>query len=213
MTLTKTLLLTALTAFTASADTLLTYTETMTTSGTLDGTGFTNQLVTIALTGDTNGIMSVGPIFLLSGSASVTVATVGSDTFTDVMAVVDIDGRSIQTAGITDRALSADVLDTANSAFSSYALNTPIGPLSGTSSSTTDKNGFPIPFPTAGGTLILNGPFDGDHPSTFTATATASAPEPGTLAMFGIGIGLLGFGRFGRRVIQQGTAKFKTEGN
>lgn len=200
MTLTRLLLLAALTAIPASADTLLTYTETVTTSGTLDGSAFTNQLVTITLTGDANGVMNFGSELLSTGPASVTVAHVGSDTFTDSMAVLEVPLN--QTGGISDRSISDDVLDTINSAFASYALNTTVGPLSGTSNSDTDKNGSPIPFPTAGGTLILNGPFDVDHPSTFTATAAAGTPEPGTLAMFGAGIALFAFRRFGRRVMR-----------
>jgi hypothetical protein len=199
MTLTKTLLFLALTAIAASADTLLTYTETMTTSGTLDGTAFTNQLVTIALTGDVNGIMNFGSELLLTGPASVTVAHVGSDTFTDAMAAFVVPAS--HTGGISDHSISDDVLDTINSAFASYALNTLIGPLSGTSNSDTDKNGNPIPFPTVGGALILNGPFDVDHPSTFTAT-TPAVPEPGTMGMFGAGIALFMFGRFGRQLIR-----------
>jgi hypothetical protein len=199
MTLTRTLLLAQLTAIAASAGTLLTYTETVTTSGTLDGTAFTNQLVTITLTGDANGIMNSGFELLLTGSASVTVAHVGSDAFTDAMAALVIPAS--QTAGISDRSRSADVLDTINSAFASYGLNTPIGPLSGMSNSNTDKNGSPIPFPTASGSLLLNGPFDVSHPSIFTAAAIA-APEPETLAMFEAGIALFMFGKLGRRVIR-----------
>jgi hypothetical protein len=141
--------------------------------------------VTLTLTGDTSGITTSIAIILPGSSASVTVATVGSDTLTDSMVAFE----SESSVGIHDVTVGFDVLDTDNPGFASYALNTPIGPLAGESTGDPGQA-----FQTAGGTLVLNGPFDVDHPSTFTAT-TAGTPEPGTLAMFGLGIGLFAFGR------------------
>jgi hypothetical protein len=71
-----------------------------------------------------------------------------------------------------------------NAAFSTYALNTAIGPLAG------DPGGNPgASFPTSMGAFILNSSENDDHPATFTATV-GSVPEPGTLGLLGAGIAL-----------------------
>lgn len=165
----------------------ITFTETIVTSGTLDGTSFTNQLVTLTLSGDTGSITSpLAGIFNLIGPASVTVATVGSDTFTDSINAAA--NQANNSAGFGDVSSNHAIVFTTNPAFGSYALSASIGPLSGAS------NGNPgSAYATSGGSLILNGPFNIDHPATFTASA--STPEPGTLALLGLGIGLISVGR------------------
>jgi hypothetical protein len=183
MTLLKAGLLAALTAAAACAGTI-TVTESMVTSGTLDGTAFTSKLVTVQLTGDTASVIMTSPVLfeLVAGGTTVNVAGVGSDTFTDAMVAF-----SNQTGfgGIFDHVSGFAVIDNVNAGFASYALNTSIGPLSGTSA------GNPgTAFATAGGSLVLNGPFNIDHPATFTAVVTT--PEPGTLGLLGMaGIGLM----------------------
>jgi hypothetical protein len=186
--LARTLLFVAASAIAANA-TIITYTESVTTSGTLDGTAFTNKLVTLTLTGDTASISGGPSIFVLNGPATVNVAGVGSDSFTDQISVFSNQTTSI--AGFTDNTKGFDMLRTTNAAFSSYNLNGPIGPVSGASSS----SGTGIPYTTQGGTLILGGPFNIDNPSIFTATA--GAPEPGAVRL--VLSGLAGMWRVGRR--------------
>jgi hypothetical protein len=185
MTLAKGLLLAALTVAAGRAGTL-TFTETMTTNGILDGTTFTNELVTLNLTANTSSIAIISPVlYYLVGSASVTVASVGSDTFTDEM--VEVSNTSVPWGGFGDLTSNLIVLFIDDPAFSSYTLDTPLGPVSdvayGNSGST---------YNTSGGYFEITGPLDGSDSATFTAVA---APEPGTLAMLGAGISLLVLGR------------------
>jgi hypothetical protein len=189
MTLLKTSLLVALTAAAACASTI-TVTESLVTSGTLNGTIFTNELLTVSLQGDTGSVTNPSPgRFELIGTGSVNVATVGSDAFTDAMeAFVNQTGGF---GGFVDNVTGFQVLVNLNAAFATYALNTSIGPLSGTSA------GIPgTAYPTTGGSLVLNGPFDVDHPATFTAAVTS--PEPGTLGLLSVGIGLAFIRRIAR---------------
>jgi hypothetical protein len=168
----KTIVLICGCAFAANAS-IIQYTETVNTSGTLDGTAFTNQVVTLTLTGNTASITSGGPgIFDLIGPATVNVAGVGSDTFSDQINVADNQG--INGAGFGDVTKNLAMFFTTNAAFGSYNLNGSIGPLSGTSSGNNGSS-----FATAGGSLLLSGPFNVDHPATFTATV----PEPGTMLL------------------------------
>ena len=172
----------------ASAGTI-TFTETITTSGSLDGTGFTNQLVTLTLTGNTSSITNPSSgLYELIGAASVSVSGIGTDTFTDTMEAFD--NQSLNWAGIADETTGGIVvLLTTNAAFGSYALNTSIGPYSGGSLGNPGTS-----FPTALETFTITGALNVDHPSAFTAS-TAGAPEPGTFMMLGAGIGLVLFGR------------------
>ena len=170
--------------------TTATYTESATASGTLDGTSFTDALVTITLTGDTSTVTStalVGPpwpsgLIEDAGTATVTVSGVGTDTFTDSMYVFDT--ASAEAVGITDGTLKYDALDTYDPAFATYGLTTSIGPI-------TDSDAINPghPFNTEGGTLVL------DSVPSFesTFTATVATPEPGSLLLLGMGFaGLLG---------------------
>ncbi len=123
--------------------------------------------------------------FQLVGVGGVNVASVGADTFTDAtVAFVNQAGFG----GIFDNPSGFVIIDNLNAGFGTYALNTSIGPLSGTSSGNPGQA-----FPTTHGSLVLNGPFGVDHPSAFAATVTT--PEPGTWGLLGAGIGLLVFRR------------------
>lgn len=186
MNLAKRLILAALTVAAGHADTL-TFTETMTTSGILDGTTFTDQLVTLSLTADTSNISVISPgiLYYLAGSANVTVATVGSDTFTDEM--IEVSNTSVPWGGIADLTSNLQLLFVYDSAFSSYTLDTPLGPVTGLANGNTD-----FAFTTSGGNFEITGPLNLTEPATFAA---ASTPEPRTLSMLGAGIGLLVLGR------------------
>jgi len=163
---------------TAAAGTI-TYTETITTSGSLDGTPFADKLVTLTLTGDTADIVNGGGgAYDLSGTLDINVAGIGSDALLDP-AEVQVYQSSHDAGFFAD---GVKVLFTDNFSFGTYALATPIGPLTGGSIGVTGS-----PYDTAtGGTFSLAGPINEDHPAKFTASAAATVPEPGTyLLAFG----------------------------
>ena len=161
----------------------ITFTETQLGIGSLGVTSFNNALVTIVLTSDTSTITGSG-IFYDIGPATVTVAGIGTATFTDTMEVFSNQGN--HAAGIEDaQPAMGDVLDVFNTAFDTYALNTAIGQLSGKPEGSPGQS-----FPTSLGAFILTSSGNGDHPATFTAATVGSVPEPATLGLLTAGIAL-----------------------
>jgi hypothetical protein len=163
-------------------------TETTMASGSLDGTAFTNALVTFTVIGSTTNVTGGVPIFHLPGTATVSVAGVGTDTFTNnVQAVVN---QTSEAAGISDITFNEVILLTFNSGFSTYDLTTSIGPLLGPSE-------FNItPFPTVGGT------FNFAPAGDTTFTAKVATPEPGSLLMLSAGLlGLTGLAFCRKRIV------------
>jgi len=160
-------------------------TETATTvTGSLDGSSFTNALVTLTLTGDTANVnQSLGSgIFELPGTATVFVAGIGSDTFTgSIFAIVNQSstdgGISDLTQGPTEGA--ALIVTGNNLAFSTYDLTSSIGPLSGYAGSSLNFNN---PSSTLGGSFVISN-LSGD--ATFTATVV---PEPSSLLLVIVGL-------------------------
>jgi hypothetical protein len=135
------------------------------------------------LTTDTSTITGSG-IFYDIGPATVTVAGIGTATFTDTMEVFSNQGNHF--AGIEDaQPAMGDVLDVFNTAFDTYALNTAIGQLSGKPEGSPGQS-----FPTSLGAFILTSSGNGDHPATFTAATVGSVPEPATLGLLTAGIAL-----------------------
>jgi len=188
----KNAVLTTLCCAAASA-TPITYTEIIANaSGSLDGTGFTSQTVTLVLTGNTSAIANPSAeIYFNGGTATVSVSGGGTDTFTDSLAAFD--NENVDFAGITDTTISSAVLAVANSSFATYTLSKSIGPLSGGTFGNPGTS-----YPTVGGSFEFTSALNVDHPASFAAT-TGSAPEPGTLGLLGAGIGLfLILGRRGR---------------
>jgi hypothetical protein len=172
----------------AHAD-VITYTETATASGSLGGTAFTGQLITLTLTTDTSLI--TGSALSVTPASPSTVAVNGFATanFTDNIIVFDNNGG---VAGFEDNSLPADILDISNNFFTTYNLRTSAGPITGNTSINSGSS-----FGTDAGNLIINSV---SAQGTFTAT-TAAVPEPASVALFGLGVaaGVVGRRRLMRR--------------
>jgi hypothetical protein len=163
------------------ADTIV-VTETTTASGTLDGSNFVDALLTLTITGDTNNLMNdASDFFSIVGAGTVSVAGVGSDTFTDVVEATDT--HDIMGAGISDVTTNHAILFTLNPAFATYELTTSIGPVTGSGLS----NPAFITFATA------NGSFSVASIGSVTYTATVgSVPEPASVGLLLAGLAGLG---------------------
>jgi len=157
----------------------VTYTESATVVGSLNGVSFSNALLTLTGTGDTTNITNPSSDrFFNDVTASFSLTGGASGTFTDTIFVFDIQ-QVLVAAGFFDNNSSGDILDTRNAAFFSYALSTSIGPITGPSVLSGDS------FRTSVGTLFIN--LAGD--ATFTAVVT---PLPAALPLFATGLGGLG---------------------
>lgn len=178
----------------AKADTI-TYTVTDTASGTLGSTTFSDEAVTVTLTGDPSTVDQQNANRTTeAGTATISIAGLGTYTFTDSMSLLI--NHSTDLGSITDQN-GYRILGTQNSAFSSYLGTTSFGPVSGTSETTDTAGGLvPNDVNTNGGILEFT---TIGATSTFTADvdATAATPEPSSLALLGTGI--LSTAAFARR--------------
>jgi hypothetical protein len=157
----------------------ITYAETAIGTGNLGSSPFANSLVTITLTSDTSLVAgSPGSIQINFGTATVTVAGVGTATLTDPL-LWAFNNPSVSGAGISDVTVNHLILATNNSVFTSYDLRTAIGPISG---SVGFNPGF---IPTTLGGFDLTSVFG--SVSTFSAVVSA-VPEPSTVILIGSGL-------------------------
>ena len=179
----------------------ITYVETTTATGTLDGTAFTNAAVTVTLTGDTSNI-APGPspfdAFLINpGSATIKIDGFALATFTDLVEIVGTYnqptpgpfGAPFVLIATLDNPAGTDitgvVVEYGDAAFLGYDL-TALGPISGTGGSASGLGGV---HHTSGGDLYFSSD-QNPQAATFTATVT---PEPTSMMLLGIGLlGLIG---------------------
>ncbi len=163
----------------------ITYTESFTASGTVNGTPF-DTVVSFTMTADPSQVFGncdgVGGLYCTpNGTAGVTIQGIGSGTFTNQFFVFD--NQSLAVAGFSAIGVE-DIVDLSNSAFAAYDLKSPIGPLSATFFFTDDG----VQLGSSLGNIVFNS-FSGTP--TFTASEGGTTPEPGSFALLGSGV--LGF--------------------
>jgi hypothetical protein len=181
--------------------TTITFFETATVSGSLNGVSFTDAFITITGVGNTANTLSgqtccfsnsIGTAtFTLAGNGS---GIIGSGTFLDSIRVVvnqntlfgnpgQITGHA--GAGFSDFTIGTEILWTqGDSPFSNYALVTNI---SVTGAAVLGLINLQIPsFSTTAGSLFITA-----STSTFTAVLS-EVPLPGALPLFATGLGALG---------------------
>lgn len=166
----------------------ITYTETVLADGTLDGSSFTDALVRVVGTGDTDGALSVMypdptvPTLYLNPLTSLTVTVAGSGT--DSFSAPSVVFSHGYTAGFTLNYVpppafsGADLMFVHDYRFQTYDLATPFGPLVGISPA---SGNLGLSFATDLGTFSFT-KFDSN--GTFEASYRRSIPEAPNLPLF-----------------------------
>lgn len=161
----------------------ITYTDSGIASGTIGKQSFTNSLVVFTFVGDTSNITNDGFLFLNNlGLSTVQIDGVGIASFTSSTFGV-ADQPSFPGAAFYDAATSF-AFGTGSAVFSTYGLDTALGPITGSFIT----NGASIGEATNFGSLFITSAGN----TTFQAI-TSPIPEPSTLALLGTGVlGVLG---------------------
>ncbi len=177
--------LAVLTAPMAALASPITYITSGLASGTIGGSSFTDSSVTFTFVGDTDNVVLNGNTYTNNlGVGTVDIAGIGMATLTSGTIGFTVD-PSYPGGAFYDPATSF-AFGTNSTVFTSYALDTAIGPFAGGFIS----NGLQTTA-TSLGTLA----FTGGSQTTFQAV-TGVAPEPSTVALLGTGfVGLVGIVR------------------
>jgi hypothetical protein len=171
------MILISITSAAARAD-QMEYFQTMTGSGNLSGTPFSNATITFEVDADTNNITHPYPTDNhLNGTGTVTISGLG--TYADLDAgyhvFVNSAGADGPTAGMS---ATGDYYDMVAPAFSTYDLIGDIGPVAATSVS---SMAFAIPaISTSGGTLDIS------SAGANEAFSAVLVPEPAAVGILGL---------------------------
>jgi hypothetical protein len=160
----------------------ITYTETDIASGSLNGVAFTDASILLTMNNDTTKITGGPSLFFNFGTITVSINGGAPATFTDSLATHVFSNQSVL-PGVVGFNAGADILNVISASFATYALNTAIGPITGTAAFNSG-----VPSPTSGGDFVLTGV----GAPTFTATIGV-VPEPSSLAVFATAIAAFGF--------------------
>ena len=163
----------------------VTYTETVTASGFLGNQGFVNALVTITGTSDTDNVFlsNLGNYSNIT-STTVTIANIGSATFTDIIEITNSQSF-ITFVDLSFVPRGASILGIENPVFLPYDLKSSIGPLSGFLS----FQGV-TQYSTTAGSFLIYSASNASNPEFSATVSSGSVPEPASLAMVGLGVAL-----------------------
>jgi hypothetical protein len=174
----------------------ITYTETATATGFLNGNPFTSAIVTLKMTNDTINVTNPSTGIFHNQQTSdpatdlmLSISGIGGTaTFTDTtQAAVS---QSVPDAGFGDITNGSAILFTRNAAFSTYDLKSAIAGVSGTPFAFNPATSFQ----TSAGPFVLTSVAS----VSFAATASTAAPEPTSFTL--LAAALAGFGLIRRRM-------------